>query len=453
MKEKINIKGIKVQKINMILMISGAVLTLLVFTLTFQVKSRYRAVIASATDYADCSKAIEEMRIASDFMTNQVNFFSINLAPVFMTSYFTEKDIYRRRETSVEIIEFTHKNDSIDLNIKSAKKESDALIKFEYLIMKLLCESSKIPEELIPEAIINFELEENYRRLSAREKLEAAHSLLFNAEYVASKARLNRYIHEAHSDLTSQYMNAKQNGDQVIRSMLSILILFVALLFAVCVFLYFHLVTLVLRPLFKNLEAIQNGTKMKLNGSYEIKYLASSYNSLCERNEIRASVLRHKAEHDSLTGLINREGFEIIKAELSSPESIAYLLIDIDFFKDVNDCYGHKTGDDVLKKVAELLTSQFRKTDYIARLGGDEFAVIMTKFGKSIKNIIQEKVDNLNKILRSGVDGLPVVSVSVGVAFSEVGYNESLMEKADKALYRVKNNGRANCSFYFEGDD
>ena len=77
----------------------------------------------------------------------------------------------------------------------------------------------------------------------------------------------------------------------------------------------------------------------------------------------------------------------------------------------------------------------------------------MTKFGKSIKNIIQEKVDNLNKILRSGVDGLPVVSVSVGVAFSEVGYNESLMEKADKALYRVKNNGRSNCSFYFEGDD
>ena len=93
---------------------------------------------------------------------------------------------------------------------------------------------------------------------------------------------------------------------------------------------------------------------------------------------------------------------------------------------------------------------QFRVTDYVARIGGDEFAIIMTKFGDSPTEIIQKKIEGLNYMLQNVEDGLPTVSLSVGVAFSKLGYKDFLLEQADKALYTVKRGGRCNCSFFKE---
>ena len=129
-------------------------------------------------------------------------------------------------------------------------------------------------------------------------------------------------------------------------------------------------------------------------------------------------------------------------------EPVAYLIIDIDLFKSINDKYGHPIGDAVLKKIAAILSEQFRNTDYVARIGGDEFAVIMTKFGDTPEMVIQRKIETINKMLQNVGDGLPGVSLSVGVAFSTIGYNQSLETQADKALYHVKQGGRCNCSFF-----
>ena len=180
-----------------------------------------------------------------------------------------------------------------------------------------------------------------------------------------------------------------------------------------------------------------------------VSIIAKSYNALREKDEIKASVLKHKAEHDPLTGLINREAFAQIKEVLSdTAEPVAYLIIDIDYFKSINDKYGHPVGDAVLKRIAAILSEQFRNTDYVARIGGDEFAVIMTKFGDTPEIVIQRKIETINKMLQNIVDGLPCVSLSVGVAISSMGYNQTLETQADKALYNVKQGGRCNCSFF-----
>jgi diguanylate cyclase (GGDEF)-like protein len=188
---------------------------------------------------------------------------------------------------------------------------------------------------------------------------------------------------------------------------------------------------------------------MHVIGSYEMRLIAKSYNALREKDEIKASVLKHKAEHDPLTGLINREAFAQIKEVLcDTAEPVAYLIIDIDFFKAVNDKYGHPVGDQVLRKIAAILSEQFRNTDYVARIGGDEFAVIMTKFGDTPEMVIQRKIETINKMLQNVGDGLPGVSLSVGVTISTLGYNQILESQADKALYHVKQGGRCNCSFF-----
>ena len=107
-------------------------------------------------------------------------------------------------------------------------------------------------------------------------------------------------------------------------------------------------------------------------------------------------------------------------------------------------------GDKVLKKVANVLNLHFRSNDFIARIGGDEFSVIMMDIKNISKDIIEEKVMDMNRALQSGTDGLPKISLSIGVAFSENGFHKELYKMADTALYKVKENGRCGCAFYEE---
>lgn len=106
-------------------------------------------------------------------------------------------------------------------------------------------------------------------------------------------------------------------------------------------------------------------------------------------------------------------------------------------------------GDLILRKVARLLTTTFRSIDYVYRIGGDEFAVIMVDVGRELSHTVSDKIELINDALSNPTDGLPAVSLSVGVAFTDrENPGESIFKDADQALYRVKQNGKHDCGFY-----
>ena len=127
----------------------------------------------------------------------------------------------------------------------------------------------------------------------------------------------------------------------------------------------------------------------------------------------------------------------------------ALILIDIDVFKSVNDTYGHAIGDVILKKVADYLKAAFRNNDYVCRIGGDEFAILMVEMTTDLQYTIKNQIDSVNQQLSSPEKGIPKVSLSAGVAFSDrENPGENIFEDADKALYKVKENGKNGCGFY-----
>lgn len=207
---------------------------------------------------------------------------------------------------------------------------------------------------------------------------------------------------------------------------------------------------LVLRPIHKFEVALDEDEELPLIGSAEMKCLAESYNTSKRNNAASRLVFQHEAEHDALTGLFNRGAFEKMKQYLKgSLEPLAVLLIDVDLFKHVNDNYGHEVGDSALKKVSAMLTEKFRSSDLVFRIGGDEFCVIMQKVTPSEKDIIREKIDAMNTELGKADDKVPAkLSVSVGIAFSQFGFNDDLFAKTDKALYYTKEHGRKGYTFY-----
>jgi diguanylate cyclase len=157
------------------------------------------------------------------------------------------------------------------------------------------------------------------------------------------------------------------------------------------------------------------------------------------------------AKTDELTGIPNRRGFNSFiehasKEAIEGESSFALIIFDLDFFKTINDTYGHLIGDSTLRYVAKLLASETKGRDYIARIGGEEFAVVLPntdysaalKVADNIRHEISVKklaVKNHNQPLR--------ISVSGGVAMYQI--NEALepfVQRADSALYHAKNHGR-----------
>ncbi len=185
-------------------------------------------------------------------------------------------------------------------------------------------------------------------------------------------------------------------------------------------------------------------------GTYEFRHLARTYNKMYEINKSSKTELQHQASYDSLTGLLNRITFDQMCAYYKGAECpLALLLVDVDCFKGINDNFGHEMGDDALKTVAKLLKNYFRANDNSFRIGGDEFAIIMTDITESSRDIIAEKIDSINEILRKPVnENFPELSISVGIAFSSRGYCNEIFSHADVALYNSKRDGKSGYTFY-----
>ena len=146
----------------------------------------------------------------------------------------------------------------------------------------------------------------------------------------------------------------------------------------------------------------------------------------------------------------NRLEQEIKKANRSG-SSIALLLLDLDHFKEVNDTYGHKVGDLLLKEAAWRLSSCVRGIDTVARLGGDEFTVILGGLNNtiSINRVVRDILHKMAEPFRLG-DEVAYVSASIGVTFypQDAAEVEALVRNGDQAMYAAKNQGR-NCFSYF----
>lgn len=168
------------------------------------------------------------------------------------------------------------------------------------------------------------------------------------------------------------------------------------------------------------------------------------------------ALIWEQANFDSLTNLPNRYMFhnrleqEIKKANRSG-SSIALILLDLDHFKEVNDTYGHNSGDVLLKEAAWRLSSCVRGVDTVARLGGDEFTVILGGLNNtiSINRVVRDILHRMAEPFRLG-DEVAYVSASIGVTFypQDAADMEVLVRNGDQAMYAAKNQGR-NCVSYF----
>ena len=167
-----------------------------------------------------------------------------------------------------------------------------------------------------------------------------------------------------------------------------------------------------------------------------------------------AQLLKEQASTDPLTGLYNRRQFEILAYQAiqssrryNHPYTVG--MLDIDFFKKINDTYGHDAGDTVLKNLAKTLKETLRKADVVARYGGEEFVMFLSNTSPADARTAAEHVREAIADMETTVNGKVIpITVSIGLSDDQITNLAGLVRQADEALYASKANGRNQTTLY-----
>ncbi|MCP1759047.1 sensor domain-containing diguanylate cyclase [Bradyrhizobium japonicum] len=170
--------------------------------------------------------------------------------------------------------------------------------------------------------------------------------------------------------------------------------------------------------------------------------------------------LRHLADTDFMTGLMNRRSFLAVADDTVAycrryKRNMATLMIDIDHFKKINDTHGHAAGDDAIKRVAEIVSQSIRTTDKAARFGGEEFVVLLREIDQETAILLADRIRTSIESARVTHENLVIpITVSVGLAlFDESDRDvQDIIERADQGLYVAKKTGR-NRIFLMPAED
>ena len=446
-------------------------LLLICYTLAeFYGNSVYDELITSTNQYTAAELATSQLKEASDMLTRDVRLFAVTGQTRFVESYFKEAQLSHTREHAVETIrDNIGESEALD-SLSAALDVSNELKEREIYAIRLMITALNLQSEIFKKSIGSegddavrdlyeplwtIRLTDEDLALPSSEKAALAMDMLHEETYQDMDSRIDEHITTCLEKLHQRHMDTEARATHtlsgLIKQKITFSLIFIVLLLCGDYMIHRYLI----RPLRDDVVLIRQFRTLPLQGAYELQFLARAYNKALLQSRQHSDALQHEAEHDPLTGLLNRGAFDKLRVLLRE-KNYALILLDVDLFKSVNDTYGHKVGDRVLKKVADSLCHYFRASDYPCRVGGDEFVVIVPDLpcDDHSKAILREKINLVSHDLTaSGTRTVPAVTLSVGIAFSDpVEKNPrgeaDIFAQADLALYEVKRRGRNGLAFY-----
>ena len=443
-------KKVKIRLVSNGSIVVSLVLSALCITISIFGFRQYSVLRTAMRDYISCEEAIHELQDGSDNLTKQARLAAATGDAQYIDAYFEEANVTQNRENALRDLAALNVSDDAIAALQTALSDSVSLMHTEYYSMRLVEENLGSAPSTWPEELRDVELSAEDAALAPEARLYKAQQLVVGLAYEEAKEAISRDVADAVSMLTEALDARQSRADalfvRVFFIIVACVIVFAVMMLLVCLINRHWVVT----PLLKFNRDIERDTKLTVGGANELQTLATTYNRIFEENEERQRLIKHQAEHDPLTDLLNRGAYDrILELYQSEHKDFALILIDVDTFKGVNDSNGHAVGDAILKKVARLLTVTFRNIDYVCRIGGDEFSIIMVEMTSDLAYTITEKIDEINRQLSNPDDGLPPVSLSVGVAFTDrKDPGKSQFTDADSALYYTKEHGKHGCTFY-----
>ena len=438
-------RNISIRSIIISMVAVTLVITALLLTATFNADTGYARLKAIQADYVQWEHDANNLQLGSDYLTEQVRCFVVTGKRQYLDNYFEEANVTRRRDKAVESVHSVLGDTPAYEALVAAMGESVALMDREYYAMRLTAAAYEYDLSDFPEEIRNVGLSDQDMALSPEEQDRQARAMVFDDFYHEKKEAITRNIQDCLTAM-DEALDARQKDTEAAMRRLLIqqrVMIVISIVTTIAALLLFHL--LVVKPLLRAVGFIHSDQILPAEGSEEFQFLARAYNTVHESNREQKEELAYEATHDKLTEVYNRNGYDYIQHNVDWSTS-ALVLFDLDYFKQVNDTYGHSMGDRVLARTAAAIQSAFRAQDYVCRIGGDEFAVIMVHVTTDSAELIREKVRRINEELMVPQDDMPGIHLSCGAAYgANIPEFDRLFREADAALYRIKNTGGCGC--------
>ena len=419
--------------------------------LFWQGRAQFNVLQQATEAYISCENDAQQVQDRSDRLTEQVRLVTMTAKPEYIDNYFSMANSNEEFDEAFADLKSRFEGTDAYESLRTAMDESNELMNTEFYAMRLICEANDIDPSPWPE-IASCQISDDDSRTSHDSMIYKAQNLVSDSKYQEAKDSINSHTTDCIAKVTDATIGSQDRAasifDGIYGTIEARIAIYIALTLIICALVR----RAVVKPLLSFGDSIKANQLFPVQGAGELQVLAETYNRVFTENEATHMIVKHQAEHDPLTDLLNRGSFDkALKFHDDGKHDFALILTDVDQFKSVNDTYGHAVGDQVLKRVSSLLQVAFRSTDFVCRIGGDEFAVIMADVTSDLQYIIQEKIDFVNTELSKPIDGMPQVSLSAGTAFADrPDPGDSIYKDADDALYHTKENGRGSCSFFGE---
>ena len=439
-------KGLSIKVVAIVSATFVVTITTMLLISLFSLSSKFNKAEEAMNNFMSWEHTALDVKEASDYLTDQVRYYVYDKDKDYMDNYFYEAKVLRRRDNAINLIKKDLPDSEALSGVTQAVERSNKLMDTEYYAMRLVVDAQGIVmDDTYEDEVRYLELTAEDAALSSEAKLDLALEKVLGEAYVEDKEFIYDKISYAVAQIDTLRQTQVITANNELESILILQRVFIGInvaIVAVVAFIAFHSM---ISPLDRALGKIQKNEAIEVTGLREYRYLASVYNAARERSSKVKDQLVYQAEHDQLTGVLNRTGYDTVfrNADLLK---CYYVLVDIDYFKEVNDKYGHKVGDEVLKKVALTLATVFnRGNEFVFRLGGDEFAVLIEENDNIPVEEVVSKCERVTEAINKEGKKIPEISLSMGIAKgSEKDNTDTLFKKADKALYTAKNNGRHN---------
>lgn len=439
------VKGIKIKRLSLIIAIATAIISAFLLVGIYFSFVNYKRVLKVSRDYVEWQQTAHKMRETSDYLTEEVRDFAETGEREHLNNYFHEAENNKNRDNALNYIKENFPDSTIYASLERAFAASVELMETEYRAMRLKIDANGYPLSEFPKQVQNATLTPEDE--AAPDKEARARHILFDKDYMDAKEQITKDTNDCIDQLIKELDTRQATAEGKMRFAFVFEVVMIVIFIAYSVFVVIITSRQVFDPIMRSIPLIKNDSPMPVEGAHELRILANTYNTMYNAHHKEANSLKFKTEHDALTGALNRRALDKLQAAADDGK-LAFLIVDIDNFKQVNDKYGHPVGDKILKKVVSYLRLYLRTDDRIFRIGGDEFAVVMFGVDKTARNSIQDKVDNINKTFsEEKPEGLPPISISVGVAFGNV-IDQTLITNADNALYKRKQSGKAGVTFH-----
>lgn len=419
--------------------------------LFWQGRAQFNVLQQATEAYISCENDAQQVQDRSDHLTEQVRLVTMTAKPEYIDNYFSMANSNEEFDEAFADLKSRFEGTDAYESLRTAMDESNELMNTEFYAMRLICEANDIDPSPWPE-IASCQISDDDSRTSHDSMIYKAQNLVSDSKYQEAKDSINSHTTDCIAKVTDATIGSQDRAasifDGIYGTIEACIAIYIALTSIICALVR----RAVVKPLLSFGDSIKANQLFPVQGAGELQVLAETYNRVFTENEATHMVVKHQAEHDPLTDLLNRGSFDkALKLHNDGKHDFALILADVDQFKSINDTFGHAVGDQVLKRVSSLLQVAFRSTDFVCRIGGDEFAVIMVDVTSDLRYTIQEKIDFVNTELSKPIDGMPQVSLSAGTAFADrPDPGDSIYKDADDALYHTKENGRSSCSFFGE---